>query len=226
MEAKIKQAGEFVDTQATEVQGQHAIEEVMDKAGIGDSIYDLVYQYGFVADRQAWTVETPLEEKANDELAPKINICLGTMTAALRGKDGHHPEHFYHQVGGLELVKTIISPATASPAEHAALCKVEGQKLSSELEAFAACRSELFGGEGTPKGKLTAYLDAEKDRARRLWEVNRPGRIANITYFVYDRMTKEQLDRVGGNPCGCAVEFCVCFRGPDEGYGYERQRRG
>lgn len=198
----------------------------MDKAGIGDSIYDLVYQYGFVADRQAWTVETPLEEKANDELAPKINICLGTMTAALRGKDGHHPEHFYHQVGGLELVKTIISPGTASPAEHAALCKVEGQKLSSELEAFAACRSELFGGEGTPKGKLTAYLDAEKDRARRLWEVNRPGRIANITYFVYDRMTKEQLDRVGGNPCGCAVEFCVCFRGPDEGYGYERQRRG
>lgn len=176
--------------------GQHAVEEIIDNTGIGDSIYDLVYQYGFVADRQAWTVESLPETKGRGESLPNINICLDTVTAALRGKDGDHPEHFHHQVGELELVKTVNSPPTASAAEHGALCKSESEKLRCQLMAFKARRSDLFGGEGTPQGKLTAYLDVEKVQARRLWEVNRPGRIANITYFVYDRMTKEQLERV------------------------------
>jgi len=195
-EAKIKQGGDFIDTQSTEVTGQHATEEILDKAGIGDSIYDLVYQYGFVADRQAWIVKTLLETEGLREDVPEISVCLDTVTTALRGKDGDHPEHFYHQVGELELVKTVTSAATTSSTEHAALCRDEGEKLSSQLAAFMARRSDLFGGDGTPKGKLTAYLEAEKMQARRLWEMNRPGRIANITYFVYDRMTKEQLERV------------------------------
>lgn len=49
-------------------------------------------------------------------------------------------------------------------------------------------RPEIFRGEGSPLGKLTAYLGHQKDVAERAWKANAPGRLANMAEVKYERL--------------------------------------
>ena len=60
--------------------------------------------------------------------------------------------------------------------------------MSGQLEKFMAARPEIFNGEGSPLGKLTAYIEQQRDIAARSWKANAPGRLANMAEVKYERL--------------------------------------
>jgi hypothetical protein len=198
-EAKIKQGGDFVNSRFTEVRGRDAVEELMAEAGVCDSVYDLRYELGFMADRVSWAVKEfghgQQESGAGDDAAA-MTLVLDSILASLEGTDGSHPKYMQHRVGELELEKTIVTDITTGnfeiknvPVPVTDLTSAsESEKMNTHLEEFMAAYPSIFAGEGTPKGKLTAYIDQKKELAARHWKANASGRFANLSEVKYDRL--------------------------------------
>jgi hypothetical protein len=196
-EAKIKQGGDFVNSRFTEVRGRDAVEELMREAGFCDSVYDLRYELGFMADRASWTVKEfgagQQEGGAGDDAAA-MTLVLDSMLASLEGADGSHPKYMQHRVGELELEKTIVTgiATTNFESNNAPVIDLtsasESNAMNTHLEEFMAAYPTVFAGEGTPKGKLTAYIDQKKELAARNWKANASGRFANLSEVKYERL--------------------------------------
>jgi thiamine-triphosphatase len=187
-EAKIKQGGDFVNSRFTEVKGRDAVEELLAEVGVCDSVRDLRYELGFMADRVAWSVkEFGVGEKdvGDGDDAAALTLVLDSMLASLEGPDGSHPKYMQqHKVGELELEKSVVTTHEALLAFVAS----ESETMNTHLEEFMAAYPSIFAGEGTPKGKLTAYIDQKKDLAARHWKANASGRFANFSEVKYDRL--------------------------------------
>jgi len=215
-EAKIKQGGNFVNSRFSEVRGREAVEGLMAEAGVGNSVYDLRFELGFMADRFSWAVKEFGSGQEGDggegDDAAALTLVLDSMLASLEGLDGSHPKYMQHKVGELEFEKTIKtdiattaitdnsesedmtaitdadSPFTATKNKHTTTCTSESNVMNAHLEAFMSAHPELFAGEGTPKGKLTAYIDQKKELAARDWKANASGRLANLSEVKYKRL--------------------------------------
>jgi hypothetical protein len=195
-EAKIKQGGDFVNSRFTEVKGRDAVEELLSEAGVCDSVYDLRYELGFMADRVAWSVKEfgagQQDGDAGDDGAA-LTLILDSMLASLEGPDGSHPKYMQHRVGELELEKTVVTDITTKFGKNNipiadSIATSESDKMNTHLEEFMAAYPSIFAGEGTPKGKLTAYIDQKKDLAERHWKANASGRFANLSEVKVDRL--------------------------------------
>jgi hypothetical protein len=193
-EAKIKQGGDYVNSRFSEVRGRDAVEELLADAGVCDSVYDLKYELGFMADRVSWAVKEfgagQQEGGAGDDAAA-MTLVLDSMLASLEGADGSHPKYMQHRVGELELEKTIVSTAKFENNNMPITdltTPSESDKMNSHLEEFMAAYPSIFAGEGTPKGKLMACIDQKKDLAARHWKANASGRFANLSEVKYDRL--------------------------------------
>lgn len=189
-EAKIKQSGDYLNSQFVEVQGREAVESVLSEAGVGKSVYDLKVQMGFVAERASWGVEREGEGEGG------MTLVLDTITTALEGRDGERPEYFFHQVGELELEAVVTTELGAEGgaidsagliAKHRVDREVAGTKMSEQLRAFMAQRPEIFANEGRPVGKLSAYLQYHEENDARKWKVNEGGRVANLSEERWER---------------------------------------
>lgn len=188
-EAKIKQSGDYLASQFVEVQGREAVESVLSEAGVGESVFDLKFQMGFVAERASWGVE-------REEEGGEMTLVLDTITTALEGRDGDRPVYFFHQVGELELEAVVTTELGAEGgaidsagliAKHRVDREVAGAKMSEELSAFMADRPEMFAGEGSPVGKLSAYLQYHEEKDARKWKANEGGRVANMSEERWER---------------------------------------
>jgi hypothetical protein len=196
-EAKIKQGGDFVNSRFTEVKGRDAVEELLAETGICDSVRDLRYELGFMADRVAWSVKefgAGQQDGGDGDDAAALTLVLDSMLASLEGPDGSHPKYMQHRVGELELEKSVTTDITTTRFEKNnipiadSVAISESDKMNAHLEEFMAAYPSIFAGEGTPKGKLTAYIDQKKDLAARHWKANASGRFANLSEVKYDRL--------------------------------------
>lgn len=126
------------------------------------------------------------------------------MLASLEGPDGSHPKYMQHRVGELELEKSITTTAieddvtnAKSPfttvssisEQHNTTFASESDMMNTHLEAFMATHSEVFAREGTPQGKLTAYIEQKKELAARHWKANASGRFANLSEAKCERLS-------------------------------------
>ena len=190
----------------------------MAEAGVSNSVYDLRYELGFMADRVSWAVEEFGSGQEGDggegDDAAALTLVLDSMLASLEGPDGSHPKYMQHKVGELEFEKTTktdiattaittnsdigniptVTNASTSPISatsdnhHTSTCTSESNTMNAHLEAFMSAHPEIFAGEGTPKGKLTAYIDQNKELAARDWKENASGRFANLSEVEYERL--------------------------------------
>lgn len=198
-EAKIKDSGDFINSQFVEVKGKDAVEDLLEHVGIGRTVHDLRFELGFVADRVSWKVKQLGDEEDLDDGAA-LTLVVDTMDTSLEGPHGDHPKYLKrHQVGELEFEKTIttilheddgtirIDPAELE-AKHQAERASQGDLLNKQLEEFMTARPEICNGEGSPLGKLTAYIAQQKDYAARAWKANEPNRIANMAEVKWERL--------------------------------------
>jgi hypothetical protein len=196
-EAKIKQGGDFVNSRFTEVKSRDAVEDLLAETGVCDSVRDLKYELGFMADRVAWSVKefgAGQQDGGDGNDAATLTLVLESMLASLEGPDGSHPKYMQHRVGELELEKSVTTDITTTKfgknnvpiADSVAIS--ESDKMNAHLEEFMAAYPSIFAGEGTLKGKLTAYIDQKKDLAARHWKANASGRFANMSEVKYDRL--------------------------------------
>lgn len=125
-----------------------------------------------------------------------MTLVLDTITTALEGRDGERPVYFFHQVGELELEAVVTTELGAESgaidsagliAKHRVDREVTGAKMSEELSAFMADRPEIFASEGSPLGKLSAYLQYHEENDARKWKVNEGGRVANMSEERWER---------------------------------------
>lgn len=194
-EAKVKQGGDFLDSEFIEVQGRDAVENVMDSVGVCDSIFDLKFELGFMADRVSWDVKSVEGEqgKHDEDDDATMTLIIDSMIASLEGPNGEYPKNFAHQVGELELQKPIFAPShhpndhPLSCTKHSQLRAAEGDKMHEQLEVFMDAHPDIFAGEGKPVGKLTAYIRHRKEMAERVSKANESGRIANMSEIKWER---------------------------------------
>lgn len=193
-EAKIKQGGTYLDSQFVEVKGREAVKMVMAEAGVCDSIYDLGFKIGFVADLVSWSIENG--QDTNHDAA--MTILLDTMSAALEGRNGELPRYMHHQVGELELEKTITTcPTTENDARsneseliarHQAVRASEADVMRQKLSTFMATHPDIFGAAGSPLSKVTAYMQQKGEQASRAAKANAKGRLANMSEIQYEKL--------------------------------------
>lgn len=196
-EAKVKQGGNFLDSQFIEAKGREAVENLMVQAGVCRSIYDLSFQLGFVADRTGWVVSGYDGQKEVNGAA--LSLVVNTMNAALEGRNGEHSTCTHHQVGELELekvittslegrddVRTVHEPATNS--DHRAVCASQAEAMREQLTNFMSAYPSLFQAGGSPMGKITAYMQRKKTLAERSERVHAASRLANMSEVQYERL--------------------------------------
>jgi len=196
-EAKVKQGGNFLDSQFVEAKGRDAVEDLMAEAGVCRSIYDLSFLLGFVADRMGWTVNGYHGEKAVDDTAT-MSLIIDTMSTALEGRNGEYSTFMHHQVGELELEKAITTSlegedvhAAHEPAInsiHRATCASQARAMREQLATFMSVYSTLFETGGTPLGKITAYMQQKKVLAERSEKSHAANRLANMSEVQYERL--------------------------------------
>jgi hypothetical protein len=194
-EAKIKQGGSFLDSQFIEAKGRDAVESLMAEAGVCRSIYDLSFQLGFVADRMGWAVNGHDGEQAvNDTSA--MSLILDTMSTALEGRNGEHSTFIRHQVGELELEKSITTSfedendlhESAVGSKHRATCTFQAEAMREQLATFMSAYPTLFQASGSPMGKITAYMQQKKAFAERSEKSHAANRLANMSEVQYERL--------------------------------------
>lgn len=194
-EAKIKQGGTYLDSQFVEAKGREAVEMVMAEGGVCDSIYDLTFKFGFVADRVSWSIGNGHDSNHDAEMT----ILLDTVSAALEGNDSELPRYMHHQVGELELEKTITTCPAAEKdacfndeveltARHHAIRASEAKVMRTQLSTLMAAHPAIFDGEGSPLGKVTAYMQQKSDKASRVAKANAKGRLANMSELQYEKL--------------------------------------
>jgi hypothetical protein len=198
-EAKVKQGGDFLDSQFVEAKGRDAVEKLMADAGVCDSIYNLDFQLGFVADRVSWAVNRPGNDEEPCTGRAAMTLVLDTMSAALEGRNGEHAKFMHYQVGELELAKTITTTATNLEeactidqaellAKHCTASAVEAESMRQQLSAFMAAYPAIFQAGATPVGKITAYMQRKETLAASNKKVNATGRLANMAEVRYERL--------------------------------------
>lgn len=196
-EAKVKQGGNFVDSQFVEAKGRGAVEDLMAETGVCRSIYDLKFQLGFVADRVCWAVNGFESEKRVDDAA--MTLVLDTMSAALEGPNGEHSTFMHHRVGELELemaietiygdeddVRTAHEPAVYS--QHCSACTSQAQAMRRLLTAFMSTYSNILDVDGSAVGKITAYMQRKQALASQSERANAIERLANMSEVQYERL--------------------------------------
>ena len=127
-----------------------------------------------------------------------MTILLDTMSATLEGRDGELPKYMHHQVGELELEKTITTSLTTEDdvnfneaklaARHQAVRGFEAYVMREQLSTFMQSYPAIFSAEGAPLGKVTAYMQQKGDAASRAAKANAKGRLANMSEVQYDKL--------------------------------------
>lgn len=196
-EAKVKQGGNFTDSQFVEAKGRDAVENLMAEAGVCRSIYDLRFQLGFVADRVGWTVTGyDGEERVNDA---SMSLVLDTMSAALEGPNGEHSTFMHHQVGELELemaIKTTLADGDdvciahklATESQHRSTCASQAEAMRKLLTTFMSTYPSILEAGGSPLSKTTAYMQRKQTLAARSEKANTIDRLANMSEVQYERL--------------------------------------
>lgn len=196
-EAKVKQGGNFEDSQFVEAKGRDAVEDLMAEAGVCRSIYDLRFQLGFVADRVDWTVNGYSGEKNVDGAA--MSLILDTMSAALEGPNGEHSTFINHQVGELELEAAVettladgddvcIAHRLAIDRQHRSSCASQAEAMRELLVTFMSTYPSLLEAEKSPLGKITAYMQRKQTLAAYSERANAIDRLANMSEVQYERL--------------------------------------
>ena len=189
-EAKVKQGGDFLDSQFVEAKGRDAVEDLMAGAGVCRSIYDLSFQVGFVADRVGWTVNGFHGETIGDDTA-SMSLVLDTVSAALEGRDGEHQTLMHHQVGELELEANASTSLTEEgTSKHRAGCASQAEAMRKQLNAFMSTYPALFEIGSLPVGKITAYKQQQQALAARWKRANAINRLANMSEVRYERLSR------------------------------------
>jgi hypothetical protein len=193
-EAKIKQGGDYLDSQFVEAKGRSAVETLMAEAGVCDSIYNLDFQLGFVADRVSWAVSGP-----GIEGTAAMTLVLDTMSAALEGRNGEHAKVMHHQVGEIELEKTITTTAAKHEeiytidhaellAKHCTTSAAQAESMRQQLTMFMAAYPAIFQVRISPVGKITAYMQRNEMLAASTRKSNATGRLANMAEVQYEKL--------------------------------------
>jgi hypothetical protein len=195
-EAKVKQGGNFLDSQFIEAKGRDAVEILLAEAGVCRSIYDLSFQLGFVADRVGWAVNSYDVEKIVDDTAA-MSLVLDTMSTALEGRNGEHSTFMHHQVGELELEKTItiedgddlrIVHESATDSTHHTTCTSQAEAMREQLITFMLAYPTLFQTSSPLMGKITAYMQRKDALAAQSDRAHAASRLANMSEVQYERL--------------------------------------
>jgi alkylhydroperoxidase/carboxymuconolactone decarboxylase family protein YurZ len=199
-EAKVKQGGDYLDSQFVEAKGRDAVETLMAQAGVCDSIYNLDFQLGFVADGVSWVVSGPGSDEGAGDDTTDITLVLDIMSAALEGRNGEHAKFMHHQVGEIELEKTITTTA-ANPedvqtidqsellAKHCTTSAAQAESMRQQLTMFMAAYPTIFQAGVSPVGKITAYMQRKETLAVSNKKVNAIGRLANMSEVRYEKLS-------------------------------------
>ena len=192
-EAKVKQGGNFLDSQFVEAEGRDAVEDLITGAGVCRSIYDLSFQLGVIADRIGWAVNGYDGEEVVDGSAT-MSLVLDTVSAALEGRNGECPIPMHQEVAELEL-ETIV--ATNHLSEYERNHAPQTEAMHAKLTAFVSTYSTLFETASLPVGKITAYKQQKQELAARSKRANAINRLANMSEVRYERLARE-LKTVSG----------------------------
>jgi hypothetical protein len=198
-EAKVKQGGDSLDSQFIEAKGRDAVETLMADAGVCDSIYNLDFQLGFVADRVSWAVSGPRSDEEPGNGTAAMTLVIDTMSAALEGRNGEHAKFMHHQVGELELAKTITTTAAKHEdlytidqaellAKHCTTSAAQAESMRQQLTVFMAAYPTIFQAGVFPVGKITAYMQRKETLAASNKKVNAIGGLANMSEVQYERL--------------------------------------
>jgi hypothetical protein len=196
-EAKVKQGGNFVDSQFVEAKGRDAVEDLMAKAGVCRSIYDLSFQLGFVADRVGWAVQGFDSENGDADAA--MSLVLDTMSTALEGRNGEYSTFMHHQVGELELEKAITTSLedqddvhtvhkSAVDLKHRTTCASQAEVMRKRLDSFMSAYPTLFQTGNSPLGKITAYMQRKHALEAQAERAHAASRLANMSEVQYERL--------------------------------------
>lgn len=198
-EAKVKQGGDYLDSQFVETKGRDAVEAFMAETGVCVSIHDLEFQLGFTADRMAWAVNG-FEGETTEDGAPAMTLVLDKVSAALEGPNGEHPIYMHHQVGELELEKTVTTSFTndldardSSEADHSANHRAanasHADSIRNQLTSFMAAYPAISEAGVSPVGKITAYMQQKEAVAARKSKDSAADRLTNMSEVRYERLT-------------------------------------
>lgn len=197
-EAKLKRGGDFINSRSTEVRGRDAVEDLMAEAGACNSVFDLRFWVGVMADRVCWGVREGGRgqgEGESDDGSGALTLVVDSLLASLEGPEGSHPKVMRHVVGKLELERTVTTniPTTNTydhhnKEHHSRTLASASETMNTLLESFMRSHPALFAGEGTPKGKLTACVEQKRARAERDWRANESGRLANLSEVGFERL--------------------------------------
>ncbi|KAM0709614.1 hypothetical protein Q7P35_003654 [Cladosporium inversicolor] len=196
-EAKVKQGGNFLESQFIEAKGRDAVEDLMAETGVCRSIYGLSFQLGFVADRVGWAVEGYDGQKDGEDAT--MSLVLDTMTAALEGRNGEYSTFMNHQVGELELEKAITTnlededgvrsiDESAMRSHHRATCASQAEAMREQLTTFMLTYPSLLEADGSPVGKITAYMERKHALAERLETTHAANKLVKTSEVQYERL--------------------------------------
>lgn len=139
-EAKIRQGGDYTNSQFEELSQPHEIAQMMRDCNIEPSAasdaFGLRTTAKFTTIRESW--------KADEQFGIVIDST-----------------DFGHYIGEVELQQKVEQEDGANPDYQRALRQATAAKMDSQIEAFMAKYSWAFPS-GKPIGKLSAYFDREK----------------------------------------------------------------
>jgi hypothetical protein len=187
-EAKLKQGGDFLDSQFIEAEGREAVESLMAEAGVCRSIYELSFELGLVTDRVGWVVNGYDGKKVGDDTAT-MSLVLDTVLASLEGRNGDRPTFMHHVVGELEL-ETSVTADPLSEGYDDSKQRAAQKTMRQQLAIFMSTYPTLFDAGSLPVGKITAYKQQKQAFAARSRKANAASRLANMSEVRYERLAK------------------------------------
>ena len=158
LEAKVRLAGDYADSQFLELEGESSIRDLLQQRVPETRLEGLKISADLKTHRKTWIIhETPKWQNA--ERKPEIRIDLDDVTTSIAPSNGY--VGLKHEVGELEMTTEVIGGA--DEAEHMKTRLRVSADMHMALQEFMTRHKTLFTSTVKPKGKLEAYFDWQKN---------------------------------------------------------------
>ena len=161
-DAKIRLGGDFIESVFAEVQGEEKMRDLLSEHLPDVRLEDLEVKADLETMRTSWTLSETTEVNNDAATITGHGQSLSVVVDLVAAVDDINKEdgmHFTHEVGEIELTKSLATPLEGE--NHNENERLEMECMRAHLKRFMVQNSELFS-EMEPKGKLSAYFDWSK----------------------------------------------------------------
>jgi hypothetical protein len=158
-EAKLRLAGDYVDSQFCEVYGLANVERILRKHMPGACVNDLPAKIDIHTARQTWKVALDDAGRSNVQSTElRIDLDVATVPDHPVGKSGP----FRHEVGEVEATTEVVGGS--SKDEHDMLRRRKAEEIHRMLQDFMKQHANLFGPPTL--GKLSAFFGWKNEQRK------------------------------------------------------------